>query len=103
MTGEGAYMVSDDGNYRLYISAGTLTVYYQNTTDVWSLYDGSNGSVYQMRFETGFIGKHILGYDRSNTSVYSGQQVTSEYIKLDNDGCLRWYYSDGTAVSSVCS
>ena len=50
-----------------------------------------------------FFGRQIVGYDQYQTLVYASAGATSGYVKLDNDGCLRWYRSEGDFAMTQCS
>lgn len=100
--GEGAYIHSPNGAYRMYISSGHVVVYNVSDWGNWVLeYYMYGGSTTAWAFEFGptYYAEHglvIRDYPGNTLVAYNGGVGSSGYIKLDDDGCLRVYWNDDT-------
>lgn len=103
MAGDGAYIQSPSGQYRFYIGAGNAFVQDMwNLNVLYALYSGGNAWAAQVGPLTGCIGSTdpnafaLLDYYGTRLTLYCVSTTT--YLKLDDDGCLR-YYSQLTDIA----
>ena len=97
MTGEGAYIISPDGHWRLYVSAGTLSPTYDvGQPDEWSwtlIDDRPYADVYGVEVVPFGSGGELRAYDSSYNDFWYGRDAnlgSNElyYISMDNSGCV---------------
>ena len=100
MTGSGSYIISPNSNYRLYISNGYLAVY-NGSTHVFNLYSPTSPSneIYYVRYEWRFYGKSFVGYNANDQQVWEDADTGGWYVKMDDDGCVRYYFSNDTSTT----
>src|ERR1700722_7412780 len=99
MTGEGAYIISPDGYWRLYISGGTLSPVYDVYGDdswEWTLVNEQPDNVaYGVILETG-LNPSLDVYDHDYNVFWVGQDAdlgesNTDYIRMDDNGCVADY------------
>jgi hypothetical protein len=109
MVGNGAYLISPNGNLRLNMQGNIVT--YDTTTNPYGVlyvfYSAFNGNANRMiagayQAPPGAAGFQL--YDSSDNYLgIGGWQGGTDYVKLHDDGCLWYHYSDDSYDSGVCS
>jgi hypothetical protein len=98
MVGNGSYMASGNGSYRMVLGGG-LYVYdysdYYNPSYLYTVYDPAlNGAAYEVALDDNYEGFSLVFYDdHSNVLDFSsgGSYTYTNYVKIENDGCVRFY------------
>jgi hypothetical protein len=116
----GTYLVSPNGNYRFYFANGMSKVYDISNWDRWvERYEllpayGNPGFLMYSRPNppNGLPSMHLAGYDSGQNyvvgfgvypAVPEGGPVGQHFMRLEDDGCMRFYDQDGNRwIATLC-
>lgn len=105
VSGSGSYIVSPNGNYRMYNSGGYIVVFDVSNPGSWvglyMMYGAPN--VWAMTVGGNVLGGNslrFLAYDDTDLGV-TGYYHSGVYLRLDNDGCVRWYHESDDSLDGV--
>jgi hypothetical protein len=115
----GTYLVSPNERYRFYYSGGTARVYDVGDWNNWVLryellpaHDNPGYLMYGHPGAPGLPPMNVVAYNSDNNFITGfgifpadadGRPVGEHFMRLENDGCFRWYDQDGNRwITTLC-